>query len=71
MALLPAALLPEAPLPVVGTVVWVVPFDKASARGCRLGPWFPELTPSPCACAVDSKKEPLFGLPPKVGLTGW
>ena len=60
---------PEAPLPllpllpVVGVVG--VRFGKLI-----VGPLFPEVAPSPCACAVDSRKVPLEGFPPSAGLIG-
>ena len=61
---LPTAPLAPLPLaPVVGVVG--VRFGKLI-----VGPLLPELTPSPCACAVDSSKVPLAGLPPSAGLIG-
>ena len=61
---------PEAPLPLlpVDGVVGVVGVKLLGKL--IVGPLFPELTPSPCACAVDNRKVPLEGLPPRAGLIG-
>ena len=43
---------------------------SALERPDRSGPCEPDLTPFPCACAVESRVLPFRGLPPNVGLTG-
>src|SRR5215469_6491313 len=43
---------------------------SALLRPERSGTCWPDFTPSPCFFAVESRKLPLSGLPPNVGLTG-
>src|SRR5262249_34492121 len=64
-------LLPGPPVPLPPTTIAPEPrLLSALFKPDRSGPCEPDLTPSPWACACESRKDPLSGLPPNVGLTG-